>query len=390
MPFAAVIALAGVALVMLAAVRLDIALIGWVVLLLGSFILWWRLLRPARTWRDLEPGVVLLLCGVLAAAGLLWLHLLAHGNALTENGALLAASPRVSSGAALLVVLGWLGLAAYLPWWLGGRRDEPALVWQPAGLVLATTGVVGTVRLLALAFPVRQFAAWPGMGDHMIFLQGILVWLLGWGMFALLAGTAWAIYLAIVHRRGAAGLVALRPLPWIALGALLLGTFGGLRALASPVDAESLRGAVGLLWAQFAWLGVVGVWLTAGSTLSALTTRERGERGLVVAALALALVALAGAPPMPAFHAWGNLWGSLTRAGLSPLVPLVGLVAAAGSLGWLLPRWAAGQSAPQPRPGAAWGLLAPFLLAGALLAGGLLATPLRPAFTAVWRALVGG
>lgn len=380
-PFALILWLTWVALLMLFGVQLKVILLGWLALWLGLIGLWWRLYRPRRQWCHLEFAVIMLLALLCGGSGMLWLLHLAHGEILTNVwSTLLSASPHATNSIILLLALGWLGPAAYLPWWLWMRRDESSVVLLPAALLLAAVGHFTLVHVLFLAFPAAGSAFVQATGVEYLFLvRRVLGWMLAWGLLALLAGAGWLG--SLVVRQRAVRQESLRPLSLVATGMLILGVAGGL-------FAQQGQGIPGLCWMQLAWVGFTAVWLAAGNLLPVLQRTERTERRTLEVALWVALLALAAVPPLAGFHALAALSPALQQAGLPPALIVFTLAVALLSAGVLLPRWVALQAAETPRPGVGWGILGPFLLALLLLASALLAHQLTPALALVKQSLL--
>ncbi len=256
-PFTIILLLTWLALWMLYGVQLQVVLVGWLALLAGSLGLWWFLFRPRHQWVHVEFALLLLLAAVCGGCGLLWLLRLTHGDILTNLwSTLLSTSPRATNGVMLLLALGWLGPAAYLPWWLWLRREEKAIVFLPAGLLLATAGHLTLVHVLFLAFPAGGNAFVQATEVEPLFLvRRVLGWMLAWGLLALLSGAGWLGYKCVVQRN--IQLASLRALSLVATGLLILGVTGGLLA-------QQEQGIPGLCWIQLAWIGFTSIWLTAG------------------------------------------------------------------------------------------------------------------------------
>jgi len=380
-PFIIILLLTWAALLMLFGVQFHVVLVGWLALLSGVIGLWWFLFRPQRQWYHLELALVLLLAGVLGGWGLLWLTQLAHGAILTNVWTMLLRvnSPSTTNAVVLLLALGWLGPAAYLPWWLWTRRGEQAMVFLPAALLLATAGHLVLVHVLFLAFPVeaRQFTQVFPI-KNLFLIRQVLGWMLAWGLLALLAGAGLLTYAVVMRQQVQQG--TLRALTLVATGLLVLGIAGG-------VLTQQERGVAGLLWLQLTWVGVIVVWLAAGGLLPVLTRAERPERMTVLIACWLALAALVALPPLPGFHGLTALWPVWQQAGIPPALVLFTLVLTTLATAYLLPRVAAVQAADTPRPGVGWGIIGPFLLALGLLLSGLLASQLTPYAKLIFQSL---
>ncbi|HEY3377727.1 MAG TPA: hypothetical protein VGL77_09565, partial [Armatimonadota bacterium] len=114
--FVGVLLLAGLALTMLFSVQFTMVLASWLALLAGAIVLWALLFRPRGHWDQLEPVIILGIAMLLGGIGLFWLRSLTHGSDLPNMwSALLAAPPKATSSAMLLITLGWVGPAIYLP-----------------------------------------------------------------------------------------------------------------------------------------------------------------------------------------------------------------------------------------------------------------------------------
>lgn len=381
-PFIVILLLTWTALLMLCGVHLKITLLGWLALLGGVIGLWAFLFRPQGRWHQLEPALVLLLAGILGGSGLLWLLQLAHGDILTNLWSnLLSASPRATNGLVLLLALGWLGPAVYLPWWLWTRRDEQAMVFLPAALLLAVVGPLTLVHVLFLSFPVSgtELTQLVPEAKPLFLVRNVLGWLLAWGLLALLTGAGWLACLVVQYRKAHPGL--LRPLVLVSTGLLLLGIAGGLLG-------QRGNGLLGMLWLQLAWVGSLGIWPAANGLLPALTRNERGERATVLLSCWLALAALVAVPWLPGYRGLAALWGVLSQAAMPPGLIVFALIVTALSAGYLLPRWAATQQADTPHPGVGWGIIAPFAMAFCLVACGLLASQFHTLFALIRQSLL--
>ncbi len=75
-------------------------------------------------------------------------------------------------------------------------------------------------------------------------------------------------------------------------------------------------------------------------------------------------------------------------AGIPPALIVFALLVTGLCTALLLPRWVAVQQAETPRPGAGWGILAPFLLALILVTCGLLARQFAPGFELIKQSLL--
>ncbi len=229
-PFVIILLLTWAALLMLFGVQLRVILVGWLALLGGIIGLWWTLFHPQRKWFHFEPALVLLLSAILGGSGLLWMIRVTHGEILTNlYSALLSSSPHATNGIVLLLAMGWLGPAAYLPWWLWVRREEESMVYLPAALLLATAGHLTLVHVLFLSFPAAGAAFNQATGVEYLFLvRRVLGWLLAWGLLAVLTGAGWLAYRTILMHK--VRISSLRPLILVTTGLLILGVAGGLLA----------------------------------------------------------------------------------------------------------------------------------------------------------------
>lgn len=380
-PFTILLLLTWVALLMLFGVQLRVVLAGWLALIAGILGLWWFLYRPRQHWFHFEIALLLLLAAICGGSGMLWLQGLAHGEILTNLWSiLLSASPRATNGIMLLLALGWLGPAAYLPWWLWMRREEQSMIFLPAALLLATVGHLTLVHLLFLAFPAGGSAFVQATGVEYLFLvRRVLGWMLAWGLLALLAGAGWLAYMLVLQRK--VQQESLRALSLVATGMLILGVAGGLLA-------QQGKGISGLCWVQLAWVGFNSIWLSASGMLPVLTSNEHTERRTVQVALWVALATLVAVPPLAGFHGLAALWSTLHQAGLPPTLIVFTLAVSLLCAGAMLPRWVTLQRAETPRAGAGWGILGPFLMTLVLLACGLLAYQLTPGFELVKQSLL--
>jgi hypothetical protein len=158
--------LAWFSLLALFSIQLGTLYINWLFLLAGMIVLWTLLLRPGWRWEQLEVMIILALFGVLGSIGFIWLHALVQGSDITNMwSVLLASSPRATNSAMLFVIIGCLGPAVYLPWWLWTRRSDEAAVWFPSAMLVMVTGVLVLIRLLFFLFPAGggDFAQLPGV-----------------------------------------------------------------------------------------------------------------------------------------------------------------------------------------------------------------------------------
>ena len=368
------------ALLMLHSLHIELLLGCWLGIVGGCIALWLWLLRPRFHVAALEVALVLALAAVLSTIGLLWLRGLVNGDSLDHAWRqVLNAPPRAISGALVLTLLGLVGPAFYLPWWLWTRREEGAMLWMPAALLTAGVGPLALVRLLYFAFPARSAALQQLTGTEQLeFITRILGWLTTWGLLAVCVGAGWMVWLVVRRREPAEGL---RPLALTAPGLLLLGLAGGL-------NAQQGTGIAGMLWLQLTWVAVTGVWVAGNGLLPALAPAERTERGVVHTAQLLALAALVAVPFTAGSRGLAPLLAALARLSTpTPLLVLCLVVTALGSL-LLLPRWLRPAEGALPRTGTAWGILGPFALALLLTLAGLLATRLTPLFELIRTSLL--
>lgn len=388
--FLVVLLCSELALLLLFSQQLRLSLLCWVLLLAVLCCFYAVLFRPSWRWDQLELFVVLMLAGGLGGTGLFWLRGLAQGSDLTGMwSVLLSSPPQETNGAVLLLAIGWLSPAIYLPWWAWSRRGEPGTVWLPAAMMLAVAGVLALVRIVFFIFPAGggDFAQIPGV-EHLFLIKRILVWLQGWGLLALLLGAGWLGYQAVRRRRGATAVV-FRPLLLVASGMLLLGLAGGILGMAAGQPERRADALNGLLWSLMTWAGVVTVWLASGNLLPALTVDgERSERRIVWISCWATLAALVAVPPFTGFRAVADCWTIWQHSGTPPWLVLSALVITAVGTALQLPRWARAQAAARPIPGSGWGVIGPFLLTLALLACGLFGSVLSPLFTLIRQSLL--
>jgi len=381
-PSLLVLALTWFSLLMLYSVNLRGTRFWWLALTAGVIGGWVLLYRPRWNWQELEVPLVLALAGLLGAIGLGWLSAMAPHDTLTKIwSALLFTSPISTNSALLLIVLGWLGPAVYLPWWCWMRREEQAMIWLPSALLFTLVGCFTLIHLLFLAFPAEN----PSLSnmahlEHLFLIKRLLGWMLIWGFMALLTGAGWLGYTAFIKPQQETG--ALRPLALVAAGMLLLGFSIGLQ---SPWQQQ---GIIGLLWLQLTWTGTVVIWLSAGALLPALALQERGERGIVLAALWISLAALVALPPGPGFYGLAALWEAMGQFDAPRVLVVLALLVSGLSAGFMLPRWALRQYARLPRPGVGWGIIGPFAVAFVLVACGLLAPRLGPVMNLIRESLL--
>ncbi|MHB9024262.1 MAG: hypothetical protein ACYC7E_08810 [Armatimonadota bacterium] len=380
-PFTLTLVVAWCAQLMVSAVQLRILAVAWLIAALVAAALWSWLYRPARRWAAYEVPLVLLLAGVLGTIGLCWLNALVHGETTTSIwSALLFAPPRAVSAALLLVLLAWLGPACYLPWWLWNRREEQAMVWLPAALLLATAGVLTLARLVLFAFPVI------GIGndqlpelEHIFFARRLFGWVLGWGALALCIGAGWLASSVILRRETHTGI--LRPLALVFAGMLLLG-------IGTGFQHQSIGVVTGVLWLQLTWVGLLCVWLVTGGLLPALLSTEHAERATLAVCLAAALASVALIPLTPGYRTFVLVFTPLQRFGVPQALVILVMAVAAISAALLLPRWIRTQVSPIRREGVGWGILGPFALTLGLLSCGLFAGQLSPLLETVARYLL--
>jgi hypothetical protein len=308
---------------------------------------------------------------------------MAHEESLlTAWNSLLSASPKSTNGAVLLLVLGWLGPAVYLPWWLWSRRDEASMIWLPIALLTAVTAQFTFVHTLYLAFQPASQALVIAIGEKqmppLFLIDRMLDWVMAWGVLALLAGSGWLAYHAIM--RAQHEVARLRPLALVVAGILLLGISVGLQG-------QQQGGINGLLWLQLTWAGLTSIWLAAGGMLTVLAPAERGERTTVQVACWLSLIALIAIPPGPAFRGLHALWEPMKALSVPRGLVVLTLVVTGICTALALPRWFDRQTTPSPRPGAAWGIIAPFLFACLLLTLGLFGGHLNHLLTQIAHSL---
>jgi hypothetical protein len=380
-PFPFFLLLAWLAQIMLFSIHFPLTLVSWLLLLAGVAVTWWVLYRPRRQWREFEMPLVLVFVALVGTAGMLWLNRLAHGDVLpTAYSFLLSASPQATNATVLLLVLAWLGPAVYLPWWLWARRDEPSMIWLPAALSLCVAAQFTLVHMLYLAFP-------PASRDIILhtritplfLIDRTLSWMTAWGLLALLIGSGWLAYHLVL--RVPVTVNRLRPLALVCGGILLLGISIGLQG-------QRHGGVTGLFWLQLTWVGMVCTWLAAGGMLSVLAPIEQAERATVQVACWLAVIMLMAFPPGPGFRGLVALWEPMRMLSLPRTLVAFTLVVTGLCAGMALPRWFAQQHVPSPRPGAAWGIGGPFLLAFLLLTLGLFGGQLTPLLDSIHHSLL--
>jgi len=379
--FSAVMLLAWLAQLMLFSSRLSLTLACWLLLLIGVAVLWFVLFRPRWRWHDLEVPLVLCFVAILGCCGLVWLNRLAHGDSLVNAWSLLSiADPRATNGVVLLLVLGLLGPSVYLTWWIWARRDEQAMLWLSAVLLLGAVAQSTFVHIIFLAFPPvsQALATASHLSSQFFLIDRTLGWMTAWGLLALLAGSGWLAYYAIM--RSTPRVERLRPLALVAAGVLLLGISVGLQG-------QQHGGITGLLWLQLTWMGITSVWLAAGGMLSALSPAEQSERTTVKIACWLSLLVLMAIPPGPVYHGLAALWEPMKALNVPGMLVVFTLVIAGLSVAAVLPRWFAQQVVLTPRPGAAWGIIGPFLLAFLLITLGMFGWHLAPLMETIGHSL---
>jgi hypothetical protein len=384
-----VLVLCWFSLLVLFSVQLTLTLVSWLLLLAGVVVLWSWMFHPPWRWEFMEMPVVLGVAGVLGCLGLSSLRFNAPSADVTRLwNVLLAYSPQSTHLALLLVLLGWLGPAVYLPWWLWNRREETSLIWTPAALMLAVTGVLSLIRLVFFAFPIgggEMLAQLPGV-DHLALIKRLLSWVAGWGMIALILGAGWMAINIAFRRRAARGM--LDPLPLAAAGILLLGLAAGLYGLVAETGPRRDQAIIGLFWMVPTWAGALVIWLTASHLLSAFTLSERAARMVLQVAVWVALAALIALPPTSGFRGLLAVYHNWRYFGMSPVIVIILLLLIAVGAGLQLPAWCRRHLAAKPHEGAGWGIFSPLLFALLLAIGGLLAGPLTPLFSLIRQSLL--
>lgn len=384
-----ILLLAWFALLLLFSVQLTLTLLSWLLLIGGVMVLWAWIYHPPWRWEFMELPVVLAVAGVLGCLGLTRLNFTAPSANLTELwGMLLSSAGQTTHIALLLVLLGWLGPAVYLPWWLCRRREQETLIWTPAALLLVVTGVLAIIRLIFFAFPVGgggALALLPGV-DHLALIKRLLSWVSGWGMIALLLGTGWMVVNSTLRRRITRGM--LDPLPIVAASLLLLGLSAGLLGLVGGVGLHRSQAINGLLWLAPTWAGVLVIWLTSGHLLSALVQQEQVERRVLQIALWGSLAALVALPPSGGWYAVRAFFHTWRQYGTPPALVIVLLLLFAVGAALQLPAWCRRRVADTPHAGTGWGVFPPLLLALLLLTAGLFAAKLAPLFTLIRQSLL--
>lgn len=379
-PFPLFLLLAWLAQLMLFSINFSLTLASWLLLLAGVAGAWWALFRPRRQWRELEVPLVLVFVALVGMAGMLWLQRMSHGELLPNAYSFLsAASPQATNATVLLLVLAWLGPAIYLPWWLWSRRDEPSMIWLPAMLSLCVTAQFTLVHILYLAFPPASPDLTRSTQITPLFLmERTLSWMTAWGLLALLIGSGWLAYHLIM--RQPISVNRLRPLALVCGGILLLGISVGLQG-------QKHGGITGLFWLQLTWVGMVCTWLAAGGMLSVLAATEQTERTTLQVACWLVVIMLMAIPPGPGFRGLAAMWKPMHDLSLPRVLVAFTLVVTGLCVGVAMPRWFAQQHVSSPRPGAAWGIIGPFLLAFLLLTLSLFGGQLSPLLANISRSL---
>jgi hypothetical protein len=262
------------------------------------------------------------------------------------------------------------------------------LIWTPAALLLAVTGVLSLIRLVFFAFPIgggEILAQLPGV-DHLALIKRLLSWVAGWGMIALTLGAGWMVINLVLRRRVARGM--LDPLPLVAAGILLLGLAAGLYGLVAESGPQRDHAITGLFWMVPTWAGALVIWLTASHLLSAFTLRERTERLIMQVAVWVAFAALIAVPPSSGFRGVQAVYHTWRHSGTSPVIVIILLLLIAVGAGRQIPAWCRSHMATKPHEGAGWGVVSPWLFALLLIIGGLLAGPLTPLFTLMRQSLL--
>ncbi|MEI7831759.1 MAG: hypothetical protein WCJ56_00955 [bacterium] len=375
LPFIIIFLLTWLAELLLFSISQPLTLWCWLLLFIGVYLFWWYICRPDWRWRDVEISLVMLLCALLGLIGLWWLMRISNAAPLPNLWqVLMNAREGASSAALLMVMLGMLGPAIYLPWWLWVRREDARMVWQPAAGILALTGVMVLVRLVCFTFPGPALLLIPNLNfDQLYLIKKLLIWLSGWGMLAVFGGALWQANLAVLQlfskRRMTLGY--LHPLALILGGMLLLGLAAGFQA--QGVSEKTVNsGMDGLLWTQLGWCIALLIWLVGGGILPALALKERGERGIIIGSMVVALASICAFPLTPGYAVFRLLWATLP----SPLLLVAALVITAAAVASLLPRWLEHQATPVLRPGSGWGIFPSFIGAVIIIASGIFAGPL--------------
>lgn len=366
------------ALMMIASVNLALTLICWLALFSVAVALWAILFCPDWRWANLEFIMVLGLSALLGTIGMLMLRgLTQHAELSGMWSALLSSSPRAANSALMLIILGWLGPAIYLPWWFWPRKEEEAMVWTPVFFLLAVTSVLALVRLLFFAIPpgTSLLMQSPG-GEYMLIVAQLMRWVSGWGIAALLLGSGWLLY--SVYRRFRRQSLVLRPIVIVAAGLLLTAIAASLSGQFSQFPLQRLAAVRGLFWALPMWFGLLALLLLVKNMLPVLSKNEKAERRSLLVSLVLVFAMLGLFPMTVGFHAIRSFWSAWKLLGSRPeFIVILLLISALSALCLFLP-WTGNKFAAKSRPGAGWGTIAPVLLALSLLVYGILAAPLSP------------
>jgi hypothetical protein len=378
-PFTLLAVHTGAMLLLLMSDTPRVALWAWLAqLVVASGLIWWLF---HRQWHrgHLELLLVLGVSAVLVAVGIGWLSHLSRGESwINLWSTFLAAPPRQTSLALLILCMGWLGPAVYLPWRCWAWHDPPSTVWLPVSLGLSVSGTLALTRALYFTLPGISVSSLPALGLELSALVGrVLGWLLAWGVLALFVGAGWQAALTWRRERPATG----HPLAFVAAGLVMIG-------LATGVHTHTLLGAQGVLWMLLAWALFLATWLTASHLLPELSVGERVERRTLETARLLGLLGLLALPPGPAFWGLAALWAPLDQIGAPRPLLLLALLLTLGTSGLMLWRERTGAAAPTRQDGVAWGILGPFLGAGCLVMCALLHFRVLPLLESVARALL--
>lgn len=360
------------ALIMMLSIRIPVSITCFLLMVAGCLLLWTLLCRPRWHWEQMEFFFIFLFATVLTSLGLFWLLKLAHGSdMLAMWSVLLSQSPQLVNSAVIFIIIGWLGLAVYLPWWIWGRREESALILLPMILAIAIVCVLSLVRVIFLLFPAGgdDVTRLPGV-ENIFLIERIIGWLFFWGILAILMGSCWLCVLSI--RQRIKEFIHLKPLSLVISGVLLLTLAGGLAGQFAGNLAQRDIAMTGMLWGILAWCGITTIWLTAGNLFNVMTLREQGERMTLTVACWIALVTLLGIPPTVGFYQYVSLWRTWQHEGSLPLLVGILLLIAVLSVSIRLPGWIKSQIATLPREGVTWGVIGPFAFAMLLVFVGLL------------------
>ena len=367
------------ALLMLFSISLAISLICWLLLLGLVLCMWAMMFRPDWRWVQIEILVLLALAAVCGVFGLLLLRTLIHHAELSGMWSiLLTAPPRVTHSALLLIILGWLGPAVYLPWSVWQRQEEKAMVWIPGVLLLTCASVLALIRLLFFALPPGGEAIaiqMPG-SEYLLLIALLLRWMLAWGFLALLLGAAWLAYLVVRKRQNQA--YVLRPLTIVVAGLLLSGIAGSMLGQIGPFPLDRANALNGVFWIVPLWIGSITTWLAGKNLLPTLAVEERVERRAILVALWMMLAMLAAFPLTAGFQALRALWSPWKLYGFRPELLLMLLLLSVVSFVLLLLPWSREHVAPVARVGAGWGSIGPLFFALVLLVYGIFAMPHSP------------